>query len=453
MTDYQDKLGHLDAEQIEALYQEYLAGARIAPLLERYAVELRPNSLIKAFPPKACDDLQCPWCQQPLHTRRRGKTEPEHSINEAFCLSCPHRHYFPAYNRLQRYCICAPCAANRVQAKQRHASELRGEIDAYWRLQDQPSIAYERLSLAQKLALMAIIEARGCARSDRIEAAQASGPGLRLSPSQAMDGALFDDLRQQHLLLLDPDSDLDAFSLNPAMPRLERVRWVGNITLDGQRRARLTELYQHLHQEFARGPVPEWQRDLGALLRHLAVEEVLGYLEQRCAEHGLALRGVERSRDIAAQLLQRLPVCSVWYLANSALRSAVQFAERCNVDATHAAHTLPGKLWALGQRAIDEQWPLEASRHSASAPRSAYSRVLHGLLLGHHDGGVERPLSDYLKALPTCLERARNTTDSLQCARCGCSEVHARIEAQQVSIHCQGCRAHSVLRVERAQEP
>ncbi|WP_050577227.1 hypothetical protein [Pseudomonas cremoricolorata] len=452
MTDYQEKLGHLSAEQIEALYQEYLTGARIAPLLERYAVVLRPNSLIKAFPPKACDDLQCPWCLQPLHIRRRGKAEPEHSINEAFCLSCPHRHYFPAYNRLQRYCICAPCAASRVEARQHQESELRGEIDAYWGLQGQPAIPYERLGLAQKLALMAIIEARGSARSDRIEAVEPSACGPRLSPSQSMDGALFDDLRQQQLLLLDPDSDLEAFSLNPAMPRLERVRWIGNITLDGQRRARLTEVYQRLHQELARGPAPQWQRELSTLVRRLAVEEVLGHLEQRCSEHGLSLRGVERSRELAAQLLQRLPVCSVWYLANSALRSAVQFAERCNVNTQHAAQTLPGKLWALGQRAIDEQWPLEASRHSASAPRSAYSRVLHGLLLGHHDGGVERPLSDYLNALPQPLEPAQISTASLHCSHCGSSAVQARVEAQQVSIRCQCCTARSVLQVERSNQ-
>ncbi|WP_049870530.1 hypothetical protein [Pseudomonas cremoricolorata] len=449
MTDYQHKLGHLSAGQIETLYQEYLAGARIAPLLERYAVELRPNSLVKAFPPKACSDLQCPWCLQSLYIRRRGKTEPEHSVNEAFCLSCPHRHYFPAYNRLQRYCICAPCAASRAQAKQNHDDELRGEIDAYWGLQGQPLIPYERLSLAQKVALMAIVEARGSARSDRIEAVQANGTGLRLSPSQGMDARLFDELRQQHLLLLDPDSDLEAFSLNPAMPRLERVRWVCNVTLDDQRRARLTEVYQRLHQEFARGPQPQWQRELGALVRQLAVEEVLGHLEQRCSEHGLALRGVEHTREIAAQLLQRLPVCSVWYLANSALRSAVQFAERCNVNALHAAQTLPGKLGALGQRAIDEQWPLEASRHSANAARSAYSRVLHGLLLGQHDGGVERPLSDYLKALPEPLDSAPRAGDTWHCSRCGSSAVKTRVEAQQVSIRCRCCDARSVLLVER----
>ena len=172
-----------------------------------------------------------------------------------------------------------------------------------------------------------------------------------------------------------------------------------------------------MHQELTRGPRPEWHADLTHALRRLAVEEVYGYLERRCAEHGLTFHARERGQAVAEVLVEKLPVCHIWDLTNAALRDVQQFADHCNVDSRHAVGTLPGKLWNLGRRAISEQWPARGSRHGASTPRSVYSTLLHGLLLGHADGGLERRLSEYLDALPApaALEQPRVP----HCPECG----------------------------------
>lgn len=447
MSDYQGKLSHLSAEQIETLYQRYSAGDRIATLLEHYAIDLRPSSLIKAFPPMQCADLSCPWCQGPLYTRRKGKSEPARNVAEAFCQSCSHRYYFPAYNRLQRYCICPPCAQRRAEERENQDVELRNTIAAFWALDAQPMVPFADLSFISQLNLMALIEARGDACIDRIRPADMSTGDLRLSPSQSMDAALFDEMRQCHLLLPDPDSDLEAFALNPAMPRLEKVRWVGNITFDGHRRASLTEVYRCIHQAFSRGPQAQWHAELSTAIRHLAVEEVYGYIEDRCSEHGLPFRARERGRDVIGELLKKLPVCSIWYLSNTALRSALQFAARCNVNKLHAANSIPGKLWALGQRAIDEQWPMRWSRHSSNTPRSVYSKILHGMLLGQHDGGLERRVAEYLQELPAQIDATRSAPDSAvrHCTSCGSDAVHAQLERQRIIINCKDCLSRSVV--------
>ncbi len=417
MADYEDKLSHLSAEQIETLYQRYLANEPVAVLLTDYRIEVRSSGLIKAFPPVPCADLACPWCEQPLYTRRRGKSQAPRSINEAFCLACPHRYYFPAFNRLQRFCICPPCSARRHHARHNEETWLRGQILDYWSLEPAPLVPYSTLGIASKLTLMALIEARGNARSDRLEPLEAGQVGLPLSPSQTMDTAMLDAMRQQMLLLIDPDSPIEAFKPNPALPRLDRVHWVSNLTLDGKLRASLTEVYRRVHQELTRGPQPEWHADLTQALRRLAVEEVYGYLERRCAENGLTFHARERGQAVAEVLVEKLPVCHIWDLTNAALRDVQQFADHCNVDSRHAVGTLPGKLWNLGRRAISEQWPARGSRQGASAPRSVYSTLLHGLLLGHADGGLERRLSEYLDALPDPTAQAPHAV--LQCPECG----------------------------------
>lgn len=420
LTDYHNKLSHLAAEDIETLYQRYLAGEPIATLLVEYAVDVPASGLIRAFPPVPCTDLNCPWCERPLHTRRRGKSQPARSVNEAFCLTCEHRYYFPAYNRLQRYCICAPCSQERDHARHDQQTRLREQILAHWAVGSESMVPYATLGIGSKLTLMAIIEARGSVWSDRIEPVEPGHCALLLSPSDTMDATLFETARLQNLLLIDPHSPLEAFVPNPAVPRLGRVHWICNITLDGQQRATFTELYRHLHRDLSCGPRPEWHRELTQLIRSLAVEEIYGQLERRCAERGLAFRARERSQAVAESLLEHLSVCHIWDLANTALRSTLQFAEHCNVNSAYVVSTLPGKLNHLGHRAIGEHWPPRGSRQAAGTQRSVYSRLLHGLLLGNPDGGLEYPLKRYAQTLPCAADTSRAGPSALvPCPRSG----------------------------------
>lgn len=56
----ESKFDHLTEEQLDTLYAQYMAGEKVATLLERWAIDLSPSMFIRAFPAKACDNLACP---------------------------------------------------------------------------------------------------------------------------------------------------------------------------------------------------------------------------------------------------------------------------------------------------------------------------------------------------------------------------------------------------------
>jgi len=223
----------------------------------------------------------------------------------------------------------------------------------------------------------------------------------RVSPSTAMDAAVLQALHEASILLVDPDSPLDAFSddLTPKAWR-DKVRWVANVSLDGQQRAALAPLYRVLHKELSGGPLPQWGVQIIAMIEALSNEEVCAYIAARCAEHGLPFEARKKAAEVATQLLQDHPVRHVCSLANSAIRGALSYIARAHVTKLHASNTIPASMLAMGERALRQQWQFSPSGYDTHPPRSSLNQLLFDVLLQQDDHGLERKIGDYIAQLP-----------------------------------------------------
>lgn len=446
MSDFEAKLQHLTAEQIEMLYSEYISGEKIALLIERYAIDVAPSSLIKAFPPVPCAALACPYCQVNLFERRKSRTTHRWNESMAFCKTCAHRHYFPGRSRWRRYCTCQPCVSVREQAKQTQAVDQRKRIEAHWSLAKRRPLALHRLSFTRKLQLLAMLEVRMDAQHDYLAPAEQLNHDARVSPSSAMDAAILQALHDESILLVDPDSPLDAFSDDPT-PKAwrDKVRWVANITQDGQQRTSLAPLYRVLHKELSGGPLPQWRAQVIAMIEAVSIEEVCAYIAARCADHGLPFEARKKAAQVATQLLQAHPVRHICSLANSAVRGALSYIARAHVTKLHASNTIPASMLSLGERALRQQWQFDPSGYDTHPPRSSLSQLLFDVVLQQDDHGLERKIEDYIARLPPHPTPADACSDTLHCARCGSTMVHAQSRPQGTLVNCKDCMARTFL--------
>ncbi|NIF24949.1 hypothetical protein F3J44_01005 [Pantoea sp. Tr-811] len=401
MSNLESKLQHLNPEQIEALYREYRSGERITQLLERYQIDIAPSSLIRALPALPCAGLKCPYCRVSLFERPKSRTAQSVKENLAFCKTCKHRHFFASPSNWERACTCPPCQASRNRARQDQAIEQRQRIKAHWSVARRKPLALHSLSISHKLQLMALLEVRMDARRNCLNATEPASGDARVSPSLAMDASILQALHEAHILLVDPDSPLDAFSQDvPPKAWKNKVRWLGNVSLDGQQRAPLSQLYRALRKAVSDGPRPQWRDELAACIQALCIEEVCAYIMAQCTARKLPFEGRDKAHELATQLLQANSVQQAWALANTAILGALTFIARNQVSRQHAASTLAGCMLSMSDRAVIERWQLDPLRDKPPAPRSRYSQVLFDVLLKQTDHGLEHTVAQYLALLP-----------------------------------------------------
>ncbi|MFJ4052630.1 hypothetical protein ACIPZC_04040 [Pseudomonas sp. NPDC089743] len=397
MSDFQAKLQHLSAEQVEALYSEYISGEKIAHLLERYAIDVAPSSLIKAFPPLPCAALRCPYCKTSLFERRKSRTASSCHDNMAFCKTCDHRHYFPGHTKWRRVCACQPCLAARQQARLELQAQQRQRIREHWSLARRQPIPLRSLSITRKLQLLALLEVRMDKQHERLLPAEHPTGEELVSPSKAMDASLLQALQEDLILLVDPDSPPASFSNDPT-PKAwrDKVYWVVNVSLHGHQRAGLKPLRRALLDLLGAGPRPEWREQLSEAITALSIEHVCACIASRCAAHGLPFEPREKATQAAAQLLGMLPVASALSLVDDAVHSALTYIARSHVTPHHASSTIPANMLAGAERAVREQWQFGPCSYASSA----YSRVLFDVLLRQDDHGLRRRIAEYIEELP-----------------------------------------------------
>ncbi|MFK0309971.1 hypothetical protein ACIQUF_01900 [Pseudomonas sp. NPDC090233] len=444
MSDFEAKLQHLTAVQIEALYSEYIGGERIALLLERYAIDVPPSSLIKAFPPVRCASLRCPYCQASLYERRKSKTATSRQEHMAFCKTCAHRHYFPGPSRWRRDCACQPCLAARQQAVLDQRALQRTRIKEHWSLAKRATLSLQSLSITRKLQLLAMLEVRMDSQGERLIPAEQPTGDARVSPSSVMDAAILQALHEDLVLLPDPDSPQDAFSDDPT-PKAwrDKVYWIANISLDGRQRANLTSLHRALHQVLSSGPQPQWRDELAEAIETLSIEEVCTCIASRCAEHGLPFEARKKAAEVATQLLGMHPLRHIRSLASTAVRGALAFIARSQVTRLHASNTIPGNMLAMAERAVREQWQFNASGYDNNAPRCSLNHVLFDVTLKQDGHGLDRKIAEYIKQLPRPKPVTSASTGKEVCAHCGSTLVHVQSGDKETIVNCKDCMART----------
>lgn len=84
-----DKLLHLNKDEIVDLINRYYSDEKISTLLDEYQIPLKSNNLYKYFPFLYSDDI-CPYCNEEMLYTLKSKASEFFNYEKSFCGICKH---------------------------------------------------------------------------------------------------------------------------------------------------------------------------------------------------------------------------------------------------------------------------------------------------------------------------------------------------------------------------
>ncbi|MCR8931624.1 MULTISPECIES: hypothetical protein [unclassified Pseudomonas] len=450
MTQYfqrAEEIGHLSDEQIETMYQRYLAGEKTAVLMAEYKIPETVRSLLKVLPPIVSQDLACPYCDLPMWVRRHARGTPMSLRHPFRCVRCDHRYFAADAHGRRSPCTCKECFKVRQQQLAAQAQRDRLELEAR---HGAPcaAVPYAELGFTQKLVLLALLDDGEGRHAESIAplASPCRGEALAFS-----DDACEDWLKSLHeagVLAVATDSDIRAFDRANALAisDYQAVRWLANVTLDGVGRSSREHLYLALYQELSGDVQTAWKSELYGLIFKLAREESIRYIHVLANEVSFAFTAEARAEAVVDQLLQDFSVSQLYYFARLAVRNAAHFYATGNSKGrSHASNTIPRNMLGTAQDALARNWRKNAHRDSRVA-QSALQRLLYDVVLKDSGAGFSKSPGMYWRdeLVPQFFSGAAFGSDligqiQLFCRECDSSNIDASMDKVTLQVMCYDC--------------
>ena len=440
-----DEIKHLSPNEIEELYQKYLEGEKNSVLVKDYKIDINPNKLIKILPPKKLDDTLCPYCGIPMFVKRKRKSYTRFDVIPIECSSCNHKVFSEEFRYRHQQCECKNCVIKRRQQKIEEEKKKRKVIRDLYNIDDRNPIDYSDLTFSHKLVLLTLFKMQTNEEFGSILSLDDPSRTESLSPTELMDVECLEDLFSCGVVIIDPDSRIDAFVEDKGFksPNINRVRWIPNVALDGVNRSRLDDVFDEIYNELKRGIKSEWEKDIHEILFRIPREEVLQYIHVKSDEIGVHFSAEKKTREIVNQLLHNFSVSEIYYFAKKSVEDAhIYYVKGRAKSKKHAANIIPNKMLSLGERALNEGWNTYKFSRDSRAPRSYISKVFYDFFLQDEDAVFYKSPGRYweqeLRPRWFCKNKGGREGE-LFCPNCKSEDLTFRMIDDYLEISCKDC--------------
>ena len=451
--EWAEEIRHLSEDQVEQLYQRYLAGEKNAELIAEYKLPSTVRSVLKILPPIVSVDLKCPYCDLPMWMPRPARGAPVYLRSAYRCVSCEHRYFTSGASGRRTLCDCDACARLRQQQLAEQAERDRCELDARFG-SPSPPLSYASLGFVQKLVLLALLDDGGHEPGERIAPLAAPSRGESLAASAKSSEALLISLYESQALRVDPASNIEAFDRTDGfrISDYSAVGWLANVALADEVPSTRDGLYSALYDELS-GPVrPAWKRELYNLIFKLAREETVQYIHVMANEVGFTFTAQASAESVVGDLLQNFSVSQVYYFVRVAVKNAAHFYATGNSKGrAHAANTIPRHMQNTAQNALAENWRKNSFRDSRVS-QSALHRLLYDVVLKDSGAGFSKSpgmfwrdefVPRFVSGAPT---EAQTDHHQLFCRECDSSNIDASMDKMNLQMMCYDCATVSKFR-------
>lgn len=260
-----------------------------------------------------------------------------------------------------------------------------------------------------------------------------------------MDIEILKKLYERKIIIVDPKSNIDSFVINEESNSffINKVRWIINVSLNGNNRSELDEIYNKIYHELKNGIKSEWEEELLEILFEIPKEEILQYIYMKAKELNVSFTAEIKTRKIVTQLLQEFSVSEIYYFVNKSVDDAHLFYSKgLSNGKKHAANTIPNKMLSLGEKALNEKWITYKYNRDSRVPRSSISKVFYDYFLQEEDSGFYKAPGKYWKfdIHPKYFsEKSTTEGNSLYCSQCKSKAVTARMANNDLEITCESC--------------
>ena len=287
--------------------------------------------------------------------------------------------------------------------------------------QEGATLPLEKISLTDKLLLMAIVESLG---SDNLKTTLSLKDNLQipLSPLYTMDEKILEHLFKANILLINPMDSLNYTSLTES----------GDIDINlDYSQATFDFAYDIKDLTSLRMKVKE-QKTINDLVNNLAYKdwceniqlaECVSYLIERSAVNDLAPPLSEKMMSLLIANLTAYSVAELYSLIWMAVESASSYSNKPNITKKHASNSIYTILQSNIDKVSNGIWKRRTFNRDINLPKSAITTVFFDDIFKMYDCGYRYRLDELLESLGveqlskensySTLGRAQAATESI----------------------------------------
>lgn len=274
-------------EQISEMAKLYDNGEKVANIISAYDLDISPGQMAR-FLPMVETEKECPYCGKKMV---RPRTRDSYiSRNRIKCRLCGHI--------LGNRCECLNCRAEMEKEElakkeiiQNYYNNIRLEYEAR---------EFQELNLEEKFYLYMLFVLDG------------NGKSLKNISYNSMRNKigilLINRLLESRIILVSPDSDIEAFSEDdfPRYFYLTRANYIINVRFTGEEESML------IRREFSLEGIDE--KETMELLHKLMFADILDYFEKVLAERNIELKPTDKQKKDLQLLFTKLSYTQIKYL-------------------------------------------------------------------------------------------------------------------------------------------
>ena len=365
--DYDGRLRSFQKSQIISIMNDYYnSDINVATIISKYSISKNVKRLSKEFPLVFLEE-RCPYDGSNLVKQMPSRNG--YSIRIPKCPICGHE--------LKSDCNCNGCQ----EKKKKILKEKRKIIISNYTI-NTDKVKYDNLSVSSKIFLSALLHA---GLND--EATEISGEKIieeKLAPTNEFDQIILDHLLSENIILIDPMSPIDAFSVDnfPNEYYIFKVNYLINVETDSKGIGYL---------EYPdRNNIIKYKEECLRIWKQIALYECLEYLIKQMKEARFEFNPQKKTKLVINHLIEEYSIGQIWNLIYGSVNNAAAWYQKSNVSKKHAANSVITTLNNRGDRAKSENWKLNSYHRSYDNKLSQLSMVFFDSILQIGSEGYEK---------------------------------------------------------------
>lgn len=383
-----EKLSHLSEKQINELIERYYNKEKVSDLIAEYNLDIRPNQLVKHFPPEILE-IECKHCGNNLIRARVSRDNSHwHSIPE-FCYKCGHINV--------DFCSCDNCRISDMNYQEESEREKQNFIDIWLTYYDDEKIDIKDLSFTDKIYLGAFLREGLSEDYNYIKPIEEFiNP---LAPTSEFRSKIIDRLVEIDAIHVHKNTDPDLIEIvdydkGSYKYYTYKVLWALNIKKGELNKVPLIESIINPNDL-----IESDYEEAFLLWKKIALYESLEYFEHSTSNIlGIDYKIGEKTRTVISDLVNDYSVSQIYGILYKSTNNALRFQVEKEVSMRHASNTIVGNAQSFGERAKVNKWELQKYNRIKNCPQSALSKFFFERVIKiGYDGFNEVPRLDLIK--------------------------------------------------------
>lgn len=377
-----EKLLHLNQDEILNLINRYYADEKVSTLLHEYQISLKSNNLYKYFPPLYSDDI-CPYCNEEMLYTLKSKASESFNYERTFCEICNH---IKSEN-----CNCRGCMELIKSREYKKAKTIRENIE-----RNRQVVDFNNLSEENTLYLSVLL--RTGLDEDTNYILPPKNYIDMLAPTEELALELINSLTNSNIIELTVDFGTQFFYE-------EDEKWKYDV-LKNHYKINRNYLYMIDESEVRKDECLKLliyplkskisNETCHRIWKKISYHESIRYLLHHMEKVGYDFNPGKKTKLVFEKLVENFSTAQIYNIIYSSLKnSTVQYQSK-KITKKHAQNLVITSCELRGERAIASSWDIMGYRRDWDLQSTMLGNILFNSIMNIGElGFTEVPTFDY----------------------------------------------------------